>query len=138
MNLNDEDTLIRLLDQALSSKEESVKNLLQSLLVTVSLVHAEDRAPQGPIVDLLDTVTKLQDQVASLNSMTTALCQRLDSLESRTTKIASIQQMSQIVMDKYNCGQDAVIKKMYDHTSPSSEYTDLLKKITARMKNNLK
>ena len=61
MNLNDRDTLIKLLDRAMSSNNESVKEMLQSLLITVSLVHADDKLTKGPLDQILTSMRDMQE-----------------------------------------------------------------------------
>lgn len=63
MDLNDTDTLIRLLDRAMSSNNETVREMLQSLLVTVSLIHADDKLAKGPLDQLLTGMREMQEDV---------------------------------------------------------------------------
>lgn len=67
MHVNEIDTLIRLLDAAITSDNETVKQQLQSLLVTVSLVHSDDNFHGGPFSSMARRMDKLESTVMQIN-----------------------------------------------------------------------
>lgn len=60
MNVNDTEELIKLLDAAITSDNAAIKQQLQSLLVTVSLVHGGEDSKFGPFRNILHRVTDLE------------------------------------------------------------------------------
>ena len=60
MNANDTEELIKLLDAAITSDNAAIKQHLQSLLVTVSLVHGGEDTKFGPFRNLMHRITDLE------------------------------------------------------------------------------
>ena len=79
MDINDKEALIRLLDKAMTSDNETVKEMLQSLLVTVSLIHADDKLTKGPLDKILSEVIAMRDSMAQLQ-------RKMSELESKVNK----------------------------------------------------
>ena len=79
MDINDKEALIRLLDKAMTSDNETVKEMLQSLLVTVSLIHADDKLTKGPLDKILSEVIGMRDSMAQLQ-------RKMSELESKVNK----------------------------------------------------
>lgn len=79
MDINDKEALIRLLDKAMTSDNETVKEMLQSLLVTVSLIHADDKLTKGPLNKILSEVIAMRDSMAQLQ-------RKMSELESKVNK----------------------------------------------------
>ena len=63
MQIDDNEELIRLLDAAISSDNPSIKQQLQSLLVTVSIVHGGDDSKFGPFRNMLHRMTDLEHKL---------------------------------------------------------------------------
>jgi len=66
MESNDINLLIKVLDKAITSDSETVKQLLQSLLVTVSLVHADNPNNKGPLAEMLDDLAYYEERISAL------------------------------------------------------------------------
>jgi hypothetical protein len=83
MDIEDRDTLIKLLDKAMCSKELAVKDLLQSLLVTTALVHADDKKVCGPLYDM----------ITNMHAMQATMCDMSNSIDSLNNKIRKLESM---------------------------------------------
>ena len=138
MDINDRNTLITLLDQALSSKEDTVKALLQSLLVTVSLVHAEDKSPQGPLAEILNSYTELQDTIRHMNNRIIELSGRIKTLESiHNTQVAKALKGTKPTGIWVDDDYDVPHRRPWDMSENvyDDSYKEIVKRTIANMKN---
>jgi len=151
MDIDDRDTLIKLLDQALSSKEESVRTLLQSLLVTTALVHSEDETPiVGPLTELLNDVQGMKSDMATLKNRIDRLNSKVLELGSNTPKsvrpkivktdrwVADPDRWSEDYpkYDKWKKMQKSTMENEVDKYDDSpTDYIDIIKNIMNRLGN---
>lgn len=82
MDTNDTNVMIELFDKALNSNSTEVKSILQSLLVTTALVHADDKIPPGPLVKILDEVQAMRKAMMELNHHVVRLEQKINDVKS--------------------------------------------------------
>jgi hypothetical protein len=68
MNINDKETIIKLLDKALVSNSNEVKEILQSLLITVALIHSDDKLKDGPLTKLFNDNYHLEKRLDAVES----------------------------------------------------------------------
>jgi hypothetical protein len=80
MDTNDTDAMIKLLDKAMSSNIEEVKSMLQSLLVTTALVHAEDKMALGPLAKILEEFNLMKKKMADMSNHISRLESKLDEI----------------------------------------------------------
>lgn len=80
MDQNDTETLIRILDRAITSDSPEIKQQLQSLLVTVSLVHGGESYREGPLAELVQRVQRIENDHHRLTKAVERLIRENDSL----------------------------------------------------------
>jgi hypothetical protein len=83
MEAADTDTMIKLLDKALSSNADEVKSILQSLLVTTALVHADDKIAPGPLLKILEEFNLMKKTMVDMGNHIQRLEHTLDEMKSR-------------------------------------------------------
>lgn len=81
MDVSDTNELVRILDAALTSDHAEVKSILQNLLVTVSLVHAEDKK-LGPLTTIVKDYVELKKRMDNMVSRLSQLDDKVRILES--------------------------------------------------------
>jgi hypothetical protein len=80
MDTNDTDIMIKLLDKAMSSNSEEVKAILQNLLVSVSLIHADDNIALGPLAKILDQFNNMQQKLSDMSNHISRLENKLNDM----------------------------------------------------------
>ena len=138
MDINDKEALIRLLDKAMTSDNETVKEMLQSLLVTVSLIHADDKLTKGPLDKILSEVIGMRDSMAQLQ-------RKMSELESKVNKsLVSPSSIPRIKPSIYD--DDDEIRRKYRERikqksawddSNGARWDDTIKRMLDRMQKKL-
>lgn len=138
MDINDKEALIRLLDKAMTSDNETVKEMLQSLLVTVSLIHADDKLTKGPLDKILSEVIAMRDSMAQLQ-------RKMSELESKVNKsLVSPSSIPRIKPSIYD--DDDEIRRKYRERikqksawddSNGARWDDTIKRMLDRMQKKL-
>ena len=138
MDINDKEALIRLLDKAMTSDNETVKEMLQSLLVTVSLIHADDKLTKGPLDKILSEVIAMRESMAQLQ-------RKMSELESKVNKsLVSPSSIPRIKPSIYD--DDDEIRRKYRERikqksawddSNGARWDDTIKRMLDRMQKKL-
>ncbi len=126
MDTNDINIMIKLLDQAITSNNTTVKELLQSLLVTVSLIHADDKKKFGPISEMVNSVQMLRQNLIDMQHTIESMTRRIEHLEATLNKKDMLKIPSSKRVDPYTRPNPFKVPNSYDDISFAS-FEDYIK-----------